>query len=345
MEDIIEQYYSNYNYPSVNKLHKLLIDDGHDVKKSDIKKYIDSKIETQLLKESKKSKLKLGHITSYKPNSVWQMDIFYLMKYHKYNKEYKYILCCIDIFSRFVYCEPMKTKDNNEVIKAFLKIINIEKPYVIMTDSDSTFLSKEFQKVLDVNEIALNPVPLHDHHSLGIIDRFARTFKTILHKRFIKYNSYNWFDHLETIIKNYNNSPHSGILDIKPSQATEKHNAYLIYELNVEKAKVKTTYKPTIFKIGDYVRLIENNIFKKKSEGKYKDETHQIVNINGKRITLDNDKKVKYDNIIKVSKPPENENRTKNIIQKATKDYKNELFLKRNDIQQENIISGKRTRK
>ena len=33
MNDIIEQYYENYNYPSVDKLYKLLKDDKHDVKK------------------------------------------------------------------------------------------------------------------------------------------------------------------------------------------------------------------------------------------------------------------------------------------------------------------------
>jgi len=239
----------------------------------------------------------------------------------------------------------MKSKDNEEVIKAFLKIISKEKPYVITTDSDSTFLSKEFQKVLDKNEIALKPVPLHDHHSLGIIDRFARTIKTILHKRFIKHDSLNWVDNLETIIKNYNNSPHSGIADIKPSQATEKHNAFTIYNLNIEKSKEKTTYKPTIFNIGDYVRIKEDNIFQKKSEGKYKDEAHQISNINGKIITLDNDKKVKFDMIIKVPKPPENQQRTKNIIHKAKKAYQTELLHKRIDINQENVVEGKRVRK
>jgi len=345
MEDIIEQYYNDYNFPSVDKLYKLMKEDNHNVKKSDIKKYIDSKTETQLLKESKKSKFKLGHITSLKPFSIFQMDIFFLKKYHKHNQEYKYVLCCIDVFTRFVFCEPMKSKENEEVIKAFLKIINKEKPYVITTDSDSTFLGKEFQKVLDQNEIALNPVPLHDHHALGIIDRFARTFKTILHKRFIKHNSLNWIDNLDTIIKNYNNSPHSGINNIKPSQATEKHNASIIYDLNVEKAKAKTTYKPTIFNIDDYVRIQENNVFQKKSEGKYKDETHQITNINGKVITLDNDKKVKYDMIIKVPRPIANENRTKNIIHKAKKAYQTELLHKRIDIQPQNIVEGKRVRK
>jgi len=53
--------------------------------------------------------------------------------------------------------------------------------------------------MLDKNEIALNAVPLHDHHSLGIIDRFARALIAILHKRLIKHYHLNWLDHLEKI--------------------------------------------------------------------------------------------------------------------------------------------------
>ena len=42
----------------------------------------------------------------------------------------------------------MISKENEEVIKAFKEIIKKQKPYVIVTDNDSTFLSsEEFQQV------------------------------------------------------------------------------------------------------------------------------------------------------------------------------------------------------
>ena len=56
MNDIIEQYYENFNYPSVDKLYKLLKDDNHDVKKKDVKDFLDKQEEAQILKETKKSK-------------------------------------------------------------------------------------------------------------------------------------------------------------------------------------------------------------------------------------------------------------------------------------------------
>ena len=45
----------------------------------------------------------MGHILSNSPNEKWQLDIFYLIKYHKQNHGYKYILACRDIFTRKAY--------------------------------------------------------------------------------------------------------------------------------------------------------------------------------------------------------------------------------------------------
>ena len=65
---------------------------------------------------------------------------------------------------------------------------------------------------------------VHNDTPINIIDRFARTLKTILHKRFIKYNSTNWVDNLSKLIEQYNNSPHRATNDIKPNDADKPEN-------------------------------------------------------------------------------------------------------------------------
>ena len=135
------------------------------------------------------------------------------MKYHKENHEYKYILACMDVFTRKAYCIPMKQKDNDEV-KLSLKLLFKEAgiPLVITSDNDATLLSNECQEILNKHNIIHDVVPKNDHPSLGIIDRFARTLKTILHKRFVKKSTTNWVDALPTIINQYNNSKHINII-------------------------------------------------------------------------------------------------------------------------------------
>ena len=54
MNDIIEQYYENFNYPSVDKLYKLLKDDNHNVKKKDVKDFLDKQKRSPNIKRNQK---------------------------------------------------------------------------------------------------------------------------------------------------------------------------------------------------------------------------------------------------------------------------------------------------
>jgi len=98
--DIIEKYYKKYNFPSSTKLYKLMKSNNIDITQKDIKDYIDTKLEAQLLKITKPNKKRQGHITSITYQHSAQMDIYDLSKYKNSNKNYKYILALVDIFSR-----------------------------------------------------------------------------------------------------------------------------------------------------------------------------------------------------------------------------------------------------
>ena len=55
----------------------------------------------------------------------------------------------------------------------------------------------DFNKVMDDNDSILESVKNQDHHALGIIDRFARTLKTILTKLFLEEGTTNWINELK----------------------------------------------------------------------------------------------------------------------------------------------------
>ena len=345
MEDTIERYYDLYNYPSGDKLYKLLKGDGYDYKKKDVLIFLSKKVEVQQFKEAKKSKLKEGHIISHEPNELWQLDIYYLQKYYKKNHGYKYILACMDIFTRKAYAIPMKSKDNESVYKATKELFNTADatPYIITSDSDSTFNSHEMQKLFHENHIYHRTVPVGDHSSLGVIDRFARTLKTILHKRFVKENSLNWVDPLFKIVENYNNSPHSGIDDIKPNEATKPENIARIIDINLDKSKERSTFINE-FKEGDKVRIKVTG-FTKKSEGQYSDEVYIVKHSKGKSVELTNGQIKKYDMLLKVHNETPTETIKPKLIKKAKQEAKQERILKKENIQHENIIRQPRERK
>ena len=119
------------------------------------------------------------------------MDIFDLTKYNAANKGYKYMLCIIDVFTRKVWLYKMKKKDNSNVQESFQQFLldsDLKKyvPTILMSDNDSTFVNTSFQVILEKNKIIHQPNILDDHHALGLIDRFARTIKTILTRLFLQ---------------------------------------------------------------------------------------------------------------------------------------------------------------
>ena len=120
----------------------------------------------------------------------------------------------------------MKRKNNVSVLHAFKSIIqdNHCKPTVIISDSDSTFLSNSFDEFVKEHHIIQNVVPIGDHHSLGIIDRFALTLKRILTKQREITKSSNWIDSFDKIINVYNKTDHEALGGLSPNEAQQDKN-------------------------------------------------------------------------------------------------------------------------
>ena len=104
----------------------------------------------------------------------------------------------------------------------------------------------------------------------------------------------------------------------------------------------------TEFKVGQYVReLNDKNIFDDKMKSKYSNEIYEITKVNNNSLIIKNDKndlfKIKKDEVKKVNKPTENNIKLKEKII-ANKEHKQQRILKKEGIDQTNIIEGKRNR-
>ena len=272
------------------------------------------------------------------------MDIFDLTKYYKSNKPYKYILCCIDVFTRKSYCAPIESKNINDVMHAFKLIISKHSravPKIITSDSDSIFLSDELQTLFKKLGIIHNTVILNDHHALGLIDRFALTLKTIFSKCFIRYNNTNWVDILQTIIKSYNNTEHSGILNLTPNEASKEENQTELLKYNILKSHKNNIVSD--LKINDSVRIQIMKTFKKGSEPNYSDEVYKVKEIHGKTITLNNDEIKKRSSLLKI--PNGTISKNTNIINEINKQQRKTKLLNKAGVDENSILEEKRVRK
>ena len=118
-------------------------------------------------------------------------------------------------------------------------------------------------------------------------------------------------------------------------------NNDFIYSLNLVKSKENKTISD--LSNGDNVRIKISGIFTKGTEPRWSDETYKVKKVQGTTITIDDDRKFKRTNLIKVSEV-DNSNK-KNIIKTATRNHKITLQNKRDDINESNIIDTPRVRK
>jgi transposase InsO family protein len=65
----------------------------------------------------------------------------------RYNDGYRFILTCIDVFSKRAFAVPLKDKKAITVADAFEKIFAEATPVMIQTDRGTEFLAKHVQDV------------------------------------------------------------------------------------------------------------------------------------------------------------------------------------------------------
>ena len=151
-----------------------------------------------------------------------------MQKYSKMNKGYKYIFTNIDIFSKYVWSFPIKSKKNSDIKPCFEKIFKQRKPKYIWSDQEPAFFSKEMLKFFEDHNIEIYYT--YSNLKAVIIERFNRSLRELMMKSFVKNNNTVWYNILPELIKTYNNRYHRTI-KMKPidvNKTNEKHKKYCI---------------------------------------------------------------------------------------------------------------------
>ena len=117
------------------------------------------------------------------------------------------------------------------------------------------------------SNITLNTNIKGNHLALGIIDNFAKRFKLVMSKKFLKYDTKDWIQYLPEVLLRYNNLSNASLNDLTPSEALDNKNFNIIFELNAVKGVQNQTVSD--LEIGDKVRVKIGGIFTKSSEPQY----------------------------------------------------------------------------
>ena len=85
-------------------------------------------------------KFKKRKVYSLFRDNIWGDVLDDMQSLSKYNKWIKYLLCAIDLFSKFAWVIPLKDKKGTSIVNAFQKIISKgRKPNKIWVDQGSEF--------------------------------------------------------------------------------------------------------------------------------------------------------------------------------------------------------------
>ena len=100
--------------------------------------------------------LKKRQVYSSFRDNIWGVDLANIQSLSKYNKGNKYLLCAIDLFSKYAWVVPIKDKKGTSIVNAFQKIISEgRKPNKIWVDQGSEFYNNSFKDFLKISNIEM----------------------------------------------------------------------------------------------------------------------------------------------------------------------------------------------
>ena len=187
-------------------------------------------------------------------DNIWGVDLADMQSLSRKNKGIKYLLCAIDLFSKYAFVIPLKDKKGISIVNAFNKIIkqSNRKPYKIWVDQGGEFYNNVFEKWLSDNNIIMYST--YNEGKSVVAERFIRTLKNKLYKHMTATGKKVYYDVLDDVVNKYNNTKHSTI-KMKPIDVEDNNKKVYIDEHNENDSR---------FKVGDRVRISKfKNIFAK----------------------------------------------------------------------------------
>ena len=175
---------------------------------------------------------------------------------------------------------PFIGKDTNNMTKAVTELLKIFKnhfddyPKVAQFNDGKEFYNDGVKTLLEKHEIKY--FSTKSDKKAAIVERFNRTFKTVMWKYFYSKGTYKWIDVLDQLVYNYNNTKHSTIL-MKPMDVNRKNEDEAWTTLY---GHIYTESSLPKFKVGDMVGISKyKSAFTKDYEANFTEELFKVIKV------------------------------------------------------------------
>ena len=204
-------------------------------------------------------------------DDLWQIDLVDLQSYARLNDNNRFLLTCIDVFSKFAWIVPLKNKTGSVVTDAFKTLLIDRKCNYLQSDKGTEFLNVTFQQMCKENQIH-HYTSENDDIKCAVVERFNRTIKSKMFKYFTFARTNRYIDVLQDLVYSYNNTVHRSI-GMTPTSVTTTNQHEVRQRLYPIKPPLKWKYD-----VGSKVRISKSRrVFRKGYLGGWSEEIFVIV--------------------------------------------------------------------
>ena len=198
---------SNVSFSGETKLFNAAKKLNSNITINDVKKFL-RKQESYTLFRLTKKKYSTQKILSPKPKTIVSLDLGDLSKLSKYNKNIKFLMFFIDLFSKKVSVIPIKNKSKTSILNGLSEFFNIRDNNLysrIYSDKESGLWSKDVIRYLNNNrKILYSNTSKERKNSPAEIG--LRILKNKIYKYMLHYKTNNYINKLSDIVYSINNS-------------------------------------------------------------------------------------------------------------------------------------------
>ena len=189
----------------------------------------------------------------HEPKHQIAFDLIDLIRYSKWNNNFKYVLIVVDVFTKKIWTEKLKSKSADALVIAFKRLFTRMgcHPKLAQSDDGKEFVNSKVQSLFKAHNIKW--FSTRSIVKAGVAERAIRTIMSKLARVFSHRDNFKYIDVLDNIVKSYNDSVHSTI-GMKPNEVVRENTdlAYFNTYKDIIKDKRKRIPK---FKVGDQVRI------------------------------------------------------------------------------------------
>jgi hypothetical protein len=276
---VIEQTYVTPaepgSYSGIEKLHHSIAKHKNiHVPRHEIQKWLKGNdtytIHKVARKNFKRNPIIAGHI-----DEQWQGDLAEMGNLATWNDGVRYLLCLIDVVSKYAWVEPLKSKHGPSVLNGFKRVWERtdRRPEKLQTDDGTEFKYRGVQDMLRQMNITFFTVK--SDKKAAIAERFIRTLKDKIHRYLDEKHKKKYMDVLQDLVISYNKTYHKSI-KMAPVEVGE-HNEGEVLETLYGHLWDTVGQAQTKYNVGELVRISElKHPFKKGYLGHWTEEIFRI---------------------------------------------------------------------